>query len=411
MKSFFDKYTPKSLDDVVGNKPAIEAIRKWSEKHEKPLFIYGAPGIGKTLTANLLAKEKKWAILTTDASDLRDKESTKNLLNAACISNTLFGTTRLVLIDEIDSVADKKGGEDFGFFTELEKTLDKSRQPIIIIANDPYENKKLSPIFNKCEQVKFDLPHKPSILKFAKDICDKEDIDYDLVALNRIIENAANDVRATMIDIYTLGFDKKITLEDTESLGDRKKDEDVFKVLQKIFYPKDFYETRNAIDNLNINWDLLMLWVEENSPRQYKNPNNLARAFDNLSKSDINYSRIRGSNWVLLKYVFDYLTVGVAYSKKEREISAGYTPFQFPRVMRMYTTKDKILQKSVVEKMTERIHCSKRIILRDYLPFMLIIAKTNKCTTDLITHFDFTLEEMKYLGAKITEKQYEKIVS
>ena len=357
-----------------------------------------------------MAKEKKWAILTTDASDLRDKESTKNLLNAACISNTLFGTTRLVLIDEIDSVADKKGGEDFGFFTELEKTLDKSRQPIIIIANDPYENKKLSPIFNKCEQVKFDLPHKPSILKFAKDICDKEDIDYDLVALNRIIENAANDVRATMIDIYTLGFDKKITLEDTESLGDRKKDEDVFKVLQKIFYPKDFYETRNAIDNLNINWDLLMLWVEENSPRQYKNPNNLARAFDNLSKADINYSRIRGSNWVLLKYVFDYLTVGVAYSKKEREISAGYTPFQFPRVMRMYTTKDKILQKSVVEKMTERIHCSKRIILRDYLPFLLIIAKTNKCTTDLIKHFGFTLEEMKYLGAKITEKQYKKIM-
>lgn len=153
-----------------------------------------------------------------------------------------------------------------------------------------------------------------------------------------------------------------------------------------------------------------MLWVEENIPRQYKNTNNLNRAFDNLSKADINYARIRGSNWVLLKYVFDYLTVGVAYSKKDREISGGYTPFQFPRVMRMYTTKNKTLQKSVVEKMKEKIHCSKRIILRDYLPFLLIIAKTNKCTTDLIKHFGFTLEEMKYLGAKITEKQYKKIM-
>lgn len=409
MKSFFDKYTPKSLDEVVGNRPAIEAIRRWSENYDKPLFIYGGPGVGKTLVANLLAKEKKWTTLTTDASDLRDKESTKNLLNAACTTNTLFGTTRLVLIDEIDSVSDKRGGEDYGFFTELDKILDKSKQPIIIIANDPYENKKLRPIFEKCEKIKFDLPPKPSILKFAKGICDKEDIDYDLVALNRIVENASNDVRATMIDIFTLSFDKKMTLEDTESLGDRKKDEDVFKVLQKIFYPKDFYETRNVIDTLNINWDLLMLWVEENIPRQYKNTNNLNRAFDNLSKADINYARIRGSNWVLLKYVFDYLTVGVAYSKKDREISGGYTPFQFPRVMRMYTTKNKTLQKSVVEKMKEKIHCSKRIILRDYLPFLLIIAKTNKCTTDLIKHFGFTLEEMKYLGAKITEKQYKKI--
>lgn len=411
MKNFFDKYTPKSLEEVVGNKPAIEAIKKWSEKHEKPLFIYGAPGIGKTLVANLLAKEKKWVVLNTDASDIRDKETMKNVFNIACTSNTIFGNTRLVLIDEIDSVSDKKGGDDFGFFSELEKILDKSMQPIIMIANDPYDNKKLRPIFEKSEQVKFDLPHKPSILKFAKEICDKENIDYDLVALTGIIENSANDVRATMIDIYTLGFGKKITLEDTESLGSRKKDEDVFKVLQKIFYVKDFSETRNVTDTMNIDWDLLFLWIEENVPRQYKNHKNLANAFENLSKADINNARIRGSYWVLLKYVMDYLTVGVAYSKKEKEVSAGYTSFQFPRILRMYVSKDKLLQKAVVEKMTERIHCSKRIILRDYLPFMIIIAKTNKCNKELITHFDFSLEEMKHLGAKITEKQYEKIMS
>ena len=46
-----------------------------------------------------------------------------------------------MLIDEIDPVSDKRGGEDYGFFTELDKILDKSKQPIIIIANDPYENK------------------------------------------------------------------------------------------------------------------------------------------------------------------------------------------------------------------------------------------------------------------------------
>ena len=51
MKSFFDKYTPKSLDEVVGNRPAIEAIRRWSENYDKPLFIYVAPGVGKKLVA------------------------------------------------------------------------------------------------------------------------------------------------------------------------------------------------------------------------------------------------------------------------------------------------------------------------------------------------------------------------
>ncbi|MFA5746128.1 MAG: replication factor C large subunit [archaeon] len=411
MKSFFDKYTPKSLDEVVGNKPAIETIKQWSKEHKKPLFIYGAPGIGKTLVANLLAKENKWTILNTDASDLRDKDVIKSLFTVACTSNTLFGTTRLVLIDEIDSIADKKGGEDFGFFSEFEKIIEKSIQPIIFIANDPYENKKIRPLFEKCEQVKFDLPHKPSILKFAKDICEKENIEYDVVSLGALIENSSNDIRATMIDLYTLSFSGKITLEDTESVGGRKKDEDVFKVLQKIFYPKDFFETRNVTDSMNIDRDFLLLWIEENIPRQYKNSNNLARAFDNLSKADINNARIRGNNWVLLKYVIDYLTVGVAYSRKDREPPSSYTPFQFPRVMRMYTSKDKNLQKAIVEKLKVKMHCSKRIILRDYLPFIFIIAKTNKCTKDLITYYDLTVDELKYLGAKITEKQFEKLIN
>lgn len=410
MKSFFDKYTPKSLDEIVGNRKAIEEIKEWSKEHKKPLFIYGSPGIGKTLTANLLAKELGWAILNTDASDLRDKDAIKSLFSVACTSNTLFCKTRLIIIDEIDSIADKRGGEDYGFFSEFEKIIEKSIQPIVFIANDPYENKKIRPLFEKCQQVKFDLPYKQSILKFAKDICEKEGIEYDIVSLNAIVENCANDIRALMIDIYTLSFDKKITLEDTESLGDRKKNEDVFKGLQKIFYPKDFYETRNVIDTLGIDWDLLFAWIEENTPRQYKNPNNLSRAFENLSKADISNARIRGNNWVMLKYVFDYLTVGVAYSKKEREQSGTYTPFQFPRVLRMFTTKEKNLQKAVVEKIKQKTHCSKRIVLRHYLPYFIIIAKTNKCTKELITYFDLTHDEIKYLGAKITEKQFEKLM-
>jgi len=410
MKNFLDKHTPKSLNEIVGNRKVIEEIKEWSKEYKKPLFIYGSTGIGKTLVANLLAKENDWVILNTDASDLRDKDAIKNVFSVACTSKTLFSKTRLIIVDEIDSIADKKGREDYGFFSEFEKIIEKSIQPIIFIANDPYENKKIRPLFEKCQQAKFDLPHKQSILKFAKDICEKEGIEYDVVSLNAVVENCANDIRALMIDIYTMSFDKKITLEDAENLGDRYKNDDVFKALQKIFYPKDFYETRGIIDKLNIDWSLLFVWIEENAPRQYKNKDNLARAFENLSNADINNARIRGSNWILLKYVFDYLTVGVAYSKKEREMTGTYTPFQFPRVLRMFTTKEKNLQKAVVEKIKHKTHCSKRIVLRDYLPFFFIIAKTNKCTKELITYFDLTLEEIKYLGAKITEKQFEKLM-
>jgi len=412
MQGFIQKYTPKNLDEIIGNKKQISLIRYWAKDHKKPLFIYGAPGIGKTLTAILLAKEMNWSLYHTDASDMRNKEAMQNLVMVATTSNTLFAKKRLILIDEIDAVNDKRGGDDAGCFGELQKIADKSIQPIIFIANDPYENKKLRPIFEKCEQIKFDLPNKLSIQSFAKDICEKENIDYDLVALKAIVEKANNDIRALLLDLETVSLSGKITLEDIDALGERKKDEDVFKVLQKIFFPKDFYETRNAIDNMSIDWELLFAWVDENIPRQYKNSKNLADALECMSRADMFNGRIHATNWVLLKYIFDYLTIGVAYAKKEPE-ARGFTPFVFPTILQGLSgsKKERIILNSIIGKFQEKIHASKHIIHRDYLPIIQIIASSNKYTKDLVLKFGLTLEEIKLLGAKITEKKFEEIVN
>ena len=410
MDKFFKKHTPKDLDSVVSNKRAINEIREWTKEYKKPLFIYGQTGIGKTLCANLIAKEKEWSIMQTDASDIRDKDAIRNIIQVASTTNTLFAKTRLILIDEVDCVADKRGGGDAGFFSEFEKIINKTKQPIIFIANNPYDNKKLRPLFEKCIQVKFDLPNSLSILKFAKEVCESENIDYDLVSLKQLVENSNNDIRALLIDLHTTSLTGKLTLEDANLFSDRKRDQDIFKVLPKIFFPKDFYETKRTIDTLNIDWELLFLWIDENLPKQYKNPINLANAFDSLSKADINKARIRASHWILFKYVLDYITVGIGYSKTEKEIRTGFNPYQFPRLLKKLTTKSKLLQKSVVEKIGQRSHCSKSIVYRDYLPFISIIAKSNKNNAGLILYFGFTIEEMKYLGAKITQKQYDLII-
>lgn len=412
MKDFFNKHTPKSLDEVVSNKKAVLEIKAWANNYKQnPLFIYGSPGVGKTLCANLLAKEKNWTIVETDATDVRNKETIQNIISIASTSTNLFGNTRLILIDEVDAIMDKRGqGKDGGFFKEFSKVLTKANQPIIFIANDPYENKKARPLFEKSTKVKFDLPNKISIQKFAKEVCDKENIECDVVSLKAVVENAGNDIRALLNDLYTLSLNKKITLEDVEGIGDRKKDEDVFKALTKIFHAKDFFETKNALKDSNINWDSLFLWIEENLPRQYKNLNNLQEGFENLSKADLYYGRISGNNWGLLRYVIDYLTIGVGFSKKERDYS-GYTPYQFPIILRKLTTKDRVLQKSVLIKLTKYIKCSKRKILSEYIPIIRIILKKQEYIPFFILRYGLDVDELKYLGAKITPKQYEKIIN
>lgn len=412
MTDFIKKYTPKKLEEIIGQKKQIETIKESILKDpSKPIFIYGESGIGKTLAVTLIAKELNLSIYHTDASDVRGKEAIDGLLQVAMTGANIFGQKRLILLDEIDALEDKRGGEDSGGFVEISKVLDKTKQPIIFIANDAYENKKLRPIFDKCLQIRFDLPNKLSILKFAKDICDKENIDYDLMSLKTLVENTKNDVRALLLDLGTLADIGKITLEDVESLGERKRDEDVFKVLGKIFYPKDFYETKNVINDLNIDWNLLFAWLEENIPRKYKHPENLYNGMEALSKADVFQGRIRASNWILLKYVFDYLTIGVAYAKKEKE-SGGFAPFVFPGILKKLSEnkKERVLINNIVLKMQEKIHASRHILKRDYLPFLLIIAQTNKFNKEIINYFNLEHEEIKALGAKISLKEYQEVI-
>ncbi|MDD4049901.1 MAG: replication factor C large subunit [Candidatus ainarchaeum sp.] len=412
MTNFLEKYRPSNLSEMIGQKKQIETLKESLSKNPStPIFIYGESGIGKTLAVKLLAKELNLSIYHTDASDIRGKEAITSLAQVAYSASNIFGQKRLILLDEIDALEDKRGREDAGGFAEITKIIDKTKQPIIFIANDPYENKKLRPIFNKCVQIRFDLPNKLSILKFAKEICDKEEKDYDLMSLKTLVENTKNDIRALLLDLETLCNFDKITLEDIEALGDRKRDEDVFKVLGKIFYPRGFLETKNAINDLSIDWELLFAWLEENIPRKYKNPINLERGMEALSRADVFKGRIKATNWILLKYILDYLTVGVAYAKTEKE-AGGFSPFVFPTLLKKLSSnkKEKIIFDNIVLKMQEKIHASKRIIKRDYIPFLLIIAQTNKFTKDIVNYFGFEHEEIKQLGAKISLKEYEKII-
>lgn len=413
MSSFLEKYKPKNLNEMIGQKKQIETLRESLINNPlQPIFIYGESGIGKTLAVELIAKELNLSIYHTDASDIRGKEAITNLAQVAYAKSNIFGQKRLILLDEIDALEDKRGREDAGGFSEILKIIDKTNQPIVFIANDAYENKKLRPIFNKSLQIRFDLPNKISILKFAKEICDKEEKDYDLMSLKTLVENTKNDIRALLLDLDTLCNFDKITLEDIDSLGDRKRDEDVFKVLGKIFYPRGFLETKNAINDLSIDWELLFAWLEENIPRRYKNPVNLHQGMEALSRADIFKGRIKSTNWILLKYIFHYLTVGVAYAKTEKEVG-GFSPFVFPSLLKKLSSnkKERVLLDNIVLKMQEKIHASKHIIKRDYIPFLLIIAQTNKYTKDIINYFKLEHEEIKLLGAKISLKDYEKIVS
>ncbi|MEM2970507.1 MAG: AAA family ATPase, partial [Candidatus Bathyarchaeia archaeon] len=68
------KYKPKTLDEVVGNKEAKDAMLKWIREWDKnpprkrALFMYGPPGTGKTVAAEALANDLAMELVQNNAS-------------------------------------------------------------------------------------------------------------------------------------------------------------------------------------------------------------------------------------------------------------------------------------------------------------------------------------------------------
>jgi replication factor C large subunit len=69
------KHKPQSLSEVVGNKEAIQTLFDWVKSWDKGIpkkraaFLFGPPGIGKTLSVEALAHDLGMEFVEKNASD------------------------------------------------------------------------------------------------------------------------------------------------------------------------------------------------------------------------------------------------------------------------------------------------------------------------------------------------------
>ena len=115
-----DIYKPTKLEQTCLSLNTIDLMRKWIKEYKtinRPLFIHGGSGIGKTTIVNLLLEEFNYDIVTLNISDMRDSKMIKNIFSQSLsYSNVLQmmkheTIKKAIFIDEIDtliSLGDKK---------------------------------------------------------------------------------------------------------------------------------------------------------------------------------------------------------------------------------------------------------------------------------------------------------------
>ena len=390
---WFLKYRPKSIQDVENQEDAKKEIKEWIESWlnsknptSKAILLYGPPGVGKTTIAEALARDYKLELIEMNASDTRNIMQIRSIAEQAATTGSLFGVRgKLILLDEADGISSR---EDAGAIDAILELIQKTKYPIILTANDPWDP-SLRPLRNAVKMIELKRLTKYPMRRILKKICDAEKIQCSDDALDYIVEQSEGDARyaINMLQGVAEGYGK-VTAETVKELV-RKKDRelDPFEALRDIFWAKYYWQAKNAATSTQIDYELLMRWLDENIPLQYEALEDIWRAYDALSRASIFLSRAKKGEWDLLSYVFDLMGPGVAFAsleKKKPTYKAKWVKYQFPQYIQLLakSKENREYLDNLLRKISNHLHNSSTKTLEGILPYLVQYYKKYKDKID-----------------------------
>ncbi|MCW4045314.1 MAG: replication factor C large subunit [Candidatus Bathyarchaeota archaeon] len=395
-----EKYRPKRIDDVIGNEEAKATFLEWlksKRRGKKAVLLYGPPGVGKTALVNAAANEFGFKIIEMNASDTRTEKTINKVAQPATsfVGLDTFaagGKGNLLFLDEVDGVA---GKEDRGGIGAIVKIVEAARVPVIMAANDP-DLQKIRPLKKVCVLIRFHQVRIPLIIEALRRICRMEQVEAEFEALERIAQNSGGDVRSAINDLQSLSeLGKVLTLQDTVALKSRNKDIGMEETLRGFFSVKSLAEAENLLRRSSVDHDDFLMAVSDNLPRRYLEAEELAEAYDFVSRADMLRGRVGTENWHLLRYFYNFLAEAAAVSPE------SYKPFEFIsppiRIMTLFWTKGKRdMLEAICAKIAMRCHVSRLSAKNDFVPFLKAMLEKRK-SNPIASWLKLEPEEVDYL--------------
>jgi replication factor C subunit 1 len=347
---FVDKYSPKSVSDIIGHKEAINLITTWLQSWEsgKPpevrgIIVTGPPGIGKTTTIHLIASSLGYKVTEYNASDTRSVSVLRGLI--------ALGVKRLqkevIVMDEIDGLSERGG------VGEIATIIKKTITPIICIANE--KPPKLRPIINACIDIKFNRPNKSTIATALLKVTRAEKIEITKVELEELCEKNGNDIRSILNNLEFYGAD----ISESTNNKDANLRLDLFSATGRLIGNKRI-KMENAASLVFVDYNMIPLMVQEAYVAASKNSlENAVRAAEFISCGDLIDKRIHTKHdWGLLPHLVQS-TVAAA-----RTVS-GPAPFQiFPSWLGKNSKRMKHAR--YMDEVASKLFCSNAELRLDY---------------------------------------------
>ena len=244
-----EKYRPKTLSDVVGQKLVVERLEAYAKAGDMPhLMFTGRAGIGKTACAIALANglygEEGRNVLELNASDERGIDVIRGKIKDFAATLSMEDVPfKVIFLDESDSLTRDAQNA-------LRRTMEKYSKTCRFVLSCNYSSKIIEPIQSRCALFRFTPLDNKDIIGRLETIAKKEKLEVGKKAYDALAYVAEGDLRRAINVLQVAAtLSKKVTEDSVYKVSARARPEEVREMISLALDGK-FMDARKALDTL-----------------------------------------------------------------------------------------------------------------------------------------------------------------
>jgi DNA polymerase III delta prime subunit len=196
-----EKYRPLKVDDCILSDEMKDTFKNFIKNKEIPnLMLTGSAGIGKTTIAKAICSEIGADYVMINASDERGIDTIRNKVKQFASTVSLTNQTKVIILDESDSMTPDAQKAIRGVFEEFYKNC-----RFILTCN--FKNKLIEPIHSRCSVIDFTISKKNKpilamkLLERVEYILSMENVEYSKDVVVQLIMKYFPDFRRLLNEL------------------------------------------------------------------------------------------------------------------------------------------------------------------------------------------------------------------